>query len=486
MKRIVTIMSVVAVGLAVGQSASAQQAPIPPWGPGPTWPSQSSWPTQMDDEDEMAPAPKKSDAPKAPAPKVKSKAKKREALPGIGKEKGKDRDWASKSDKENGNGDGNGDEDENGGCDDGCDDCGEDGCEEEEEEEKCPCYLFGPGEAMSLWDEMFACGDKKPAVHIGGWLQGGYHTDPTPLSQQRGDGLAFNDVPNDFNLHQGWLYAEKALDTKKCGWDWGFRADLVYGTDAQKTQSFGGLGWDNDWDHGVYGWALPQAYVELGTGDFSVKAGHFFTPAGYEVVAAPGNFFYSHALTHFNSEPFTHTGVLATYKLCEDIEVYSGWALGWDTGFDAFGDSNILLGGFKLTLTDDITFTYISTSGDFGLRGEDAQSHHFVMDVTLTDKLNWVIQSDILRIENAPGGAFLGDDDVGLTNYLYYAYNDCIKFGARAEWWKNDGVDNYAVTYGVNIRPHANLVIRPEVRHAWVPTTDFHEDIFGIDAIFTF
>ena len=120
-------------------------------------------------------------------------------------------------------------------------------------------------------------------------MQGGLHDGQTPLSTQHGDGLAFNDVPDRFNMHQMWMYAAKEADGSR-GLDWGFRADMMYGTDAQKTQAFGqNRGWDTDWDHGVYGWALPQAYVELASGDFSVIAGHFYTIVGYEVVPAPDN-----------------------------------------------------------------------------------------------------------------------------------------------------------------------------------------------------
>ena len=64
----------------------------------------------------------------------------------------------------------------------------------------------------------------------------------------------------------------------------------------------------NGFDHGIYAWALPQAYAELADCDVSVKLGHFYTPVGYEVVTSPDNFFYSHAFTMYNSEPFTHTG----------------------------------------------------------------------------------------------------------------------------------------------------------------------------------
>ena len=86
----------------------------------------------------------------------------------------------------------------------------------------------------------------------------------------------------------------------------------MYGVDGYDTQSFGNNPgrWDflNDFDHGIYAFAIPQAYAELANGDFSVKLGHFFTIVGYEVVPAPGNFFFSHSFTMYNSEPFMHTG----------------------------------------------------------------------------------------------------------------------------------------------------------------------------------
>ena len=34
----------------------------------------------------------------------------------------------------------------------------------------------------------------------------------------------------------------KETKTDSCSWDWGYRADLVYGVDAQKTQAFGNSG----------------------------------------------------------------------------------------------------------------------------------------------------------------------------------------------------------------------------------------------------
>jgi hypothetical protein len=269
----------------------------------------------------------------------------------------------------------------------------------------------------------------------------------------------------------------------------------MYGTDAQKTQAFGQpTGWDTSWDNGAYGWALPQAYLTLDKDDLTIQVGHFYTLIGYEVVPAPDNFFYSHSLTMFNSEPFTHTGVLASYDYDEDVTFYAGWTLGWDTAFDSSNGGSNFLGGVTVPLLEDLSMTYILTAGNMGLRGE-GYSHSLVFDWVIDDKWEYVLQSDLVALEaNAiNGGAF--NDQFGINNYLFYTINDCVKAGVRAEWWQTDNLDRYEVTLGVNIRPHANLVFRPEFRYDWgsgasnvlLPNTANGEaSIFGIDAVLTF
>jgi len=249
---------------------------------------------------------------------------------------------------------------------------------------------------------------------------------------------------------------------------------------------------------------MPQLYGEVAYGDWSVKVGHFYTLVGYEVVTAPDNFFYSHSYTMFNSEPFTHTGVLASYAASDNLELYGGWTLGWDTGFDQFGDGSNFLGGFSVTMHDDVTATYILTAGDFGWRGE-GYTHSVVIDATVSDNLEYVLQSDFVDASNVPnsaGGVF-DNDDIGINQYLFYALNDCWALGTRMEWWKSDfnSVSDadmrsyYELTGGINYKPHANVIVRPEVRYNWTPSedayfadwgVDFNQTVFGIDAIFTY
>ncbi|MCA9109965.1 MAG: porin [Planctomycetaceae bacterium] len=326
-------------------------------------------------------------------------------------------------------------------------------------------------------------------IDIGGWTQWGYTSKSTGL---------FNTNPDRFNNHQTWIYLEKAVDGSE-GIDFGGRVDVMYGTDSEDTQAFGNNpgNWDfmNGFDYGAgYGWAFPQAYLEAAYGDFSVKVGHFYTLLGYEVVTAPDNFFFSHAFTMYNSEAFTHTGVLGTYSASDNVTVYGGWTAGWDTGFDQFQDGSSFLGGFSVGLGEDVTFTYITTAGDFGAIGT-GYSHSIVVDVALTDNLNYVFQSDLLHNEDIPDPTLpVGtvNETIGVNQYLFYTITDRVAIGGRAEWWKNDGNSVGALTAGVNIRPHANLVIRPELRYQWDPGQqnagiDSNEDaIFGIDAILTY
>ena len=348
----------------------------------------------------------------------------------------------------------------------------------------CDCNI---GDAWTLSGAIH--GDCPPCINVGGWFQAGYHTQGNDL---------FNSRPDQLALHQGWLFAEKAASSDS---PFGFRADVMYGIDADDTQAFGNpLGswdFDNGFDYGSYGWAFPQLYAEVMLTDtWSVKAGHFYTLVGYEVVTAPDNFFYSHAITMYNSEPFTHTGVLATGSISDSLTVYAGWTLGWDTGFDQLNDGSSWLGGFSISASDNLSFTYISTAGNFGARGDDAYSHSLVFDMTLTDNLNYVVQSDLVRVDST------GEDNVGLNQYMLYTVSDCLGLGARMEWWKADNITGYAphgavlpadgsfsyyaATFGANVRPHANVIIRPEVRFDWSPAANYDESYFGVDAIFTF
>ena len=152
--------------------------------------------------------------------------------------------------------------------------------------------------------------------------------------------ITFVDRSWQFQMNQLNLVNERTLDTEDGGWDWGGRVDLMYGTDTTFTTAAGLDAYNYNvynsyfvpkWASSkYYGLALPQLYVELGRGDVSAKFGHFYTPIGYEVVPAVGNFFYTINDTFQYGEPFTHTGFLAQWKANDQLTWFGGLVNGWD------------------------------------------------------------------------------------------------------------------------------------------------------------
>ncbi len=376
-------------------------------------------------------------------------------------------------------------------CDSACGDpCGDllgDACGE-----GCDGGLFGES----------GCG-----IQLGGWTQFGYQNNPDGAFTGNG---AFNNVNfgsgynnakewGVFGLNQQGLYLNKTADGSN-GLGLGFRVEAMYGIDGGEAQSFGNnpgrFDYNESWNHGIYEWALPQLYAEAAVEDLSVKVGHFYTPIGYEVIPSGGNFFLSRQVTFYNSEPFTHTGVLGSYAAGDNLTILSGWTLGMDTGFDQFNSGNSFLGGFIYNISDATSLTYMMTAGNLGWRG-DGSINSVILSHNWTDVIQSVHQFDVLG--SNLGGSFaqtgIADNSTGQINYLFYTINEQLKAGVRQEWFKADSVSYNTLTYGVNIKPADMLVIRPEVRHMWSPGASvggqghddlFNQTVFGIDAILTY
>jgi hypothetical protein len=193
------------------------------------------------------------------------------------------------------------------------------------------------------------------------------------------------------------------------------------------------------------------------------------------------------------SEPFTHTGALASWTPSEFLTWYSGWTLGWDTGFDELNGSNSYLGGFRFELLDFLSASYTTSFGDFGRRGS-GYAHSVVLSTQLPNQWAYVLQSDVLRVGD--------EDNVGVNQYLFYDLSPRIGLGARLEWWKGDRVTGYApygstlpgsgsfsyygATFGANFRIGSNLVVRPESRLDWSPGLDYSRGTGAIDMVLSY
>ena len=336
--------------------------------------------------------------------------------------------------------------------------------------------------------------------NVHGWVNGGIMAN-------------FHDPADDFNgpvtfadrdygqFNQGYAVIEKLANNCGCGWDFGGRVDVLFGSDYFFTQATG-LELHDDgtahWNQNAagfgseYGLALPQFYLQAQYNDWDIKLGHFYTPIGYEVVPAPGNFFYTHAYTMQYGEPFTHTGVLGAYKYSDTTTLNLGIVNGWDH-FDREVDTGAAIFGFGwdggegLTVAWNMIVSPNEPNVNGGLSNRDMYS--FVVGKTFgcCDEWQYVFQHDYGWQQDGVRGGGATAEWYGINQYLFYTINDCWKAGMRFEWFRdddgtrvtglrnqnnfifNDGYEGnfFEVSAGLNWTPSANLTVRPELRYDW-------------------
>ncbi|MEQ1531106.1 MAG: porin [Methylococcales bacterium] len=369
-------------------------------------------------------------------------------------------------------------------------------------------------------------------VKIGGWANGGITYNASAPDNNFNGPVTFGDRAEEFQLNQLNLYVQRAVATEGSSWDFGGRFDIMFGTDSIFTQAYGVPAYDintanplrrNHWDLNLlgqndfrfYDLAMPQAYLEtyvpIGNG-LNIKAGHFYTPIGYETVPAPDNFFYTHAYTMQYGEPFTHTGVMGNYAVNGNWSVMGGVTTGsatggWDGGWDKqLGNWNGLMG---TTWTSSDKATSVNISGTAGGTSEHSDNffgmYSIVAKHNITDKMHLMVQHDhgfadgTYDFANSVPNA-IDAEWYGINTHLTYDVSDKIVAGVRGEWFRDqngvrvcspgrvaaatDGNNNsyaaggqftstcsaasyYGVTAGVTWKPLAWLNVRPNVRYDW-------------------
>jgi hypothetical protein len=353
-----------------------------------------------------------------------------------------------------------------------------------------------------------------------GWIEQGLTFNSLSPTNRWNGPVFTNDRSNEYEMNQLWVGWEKAVKTDGCGWDIGGRIDLMYGSDWRYGECFG-LETNIDAPNHLYGFIMPQFYMEVGYNDLTVKLGHYAPSIGYEVVAAPGNFFYSHSYALGYSEPVLVTGVQGDYKLNN----HWNFIAGFHDGFNAFEDPNGMfhfLGGAKWH--NDEHKVSVSWMTDLGPQGP-APNGQYVSVLVFKKQLH---EKWVYAFEQVLGGTENGNPRVpggyakwfGLDQYLIYTINACWSAGARAEWFRDQegsrvaGVGNvnygwpaapgFAGTFteislGLNWQPNPNIRVRPELRwDAYSGSTNLQgqlpfgdgtrssQCLFATDLIFTF
>lgn len=363
-------------------------------------------------------------------------------------------------------------------------------------------------------------GFEESPIKIYGWLQNSY-TGNTNGRGKAGENFGVN--PNhkaDWWMgNQYYIVAEKVVEQNDTI-NFGFRMDNMFGHDWQFNYEQGFLNGSFPLNH--MGYDIPQLYGEvhlpfLTEGGIDVKAGKWYTIAGYEQVPAIARPLLSVPYMFNYGQPFTHVGALTTWHLTDKINLYNGAINGWDRFINeryAWG----YIGGFSWVSQDDKTtlaFTavwgpnqypsflpsnqqiypggYVNIPSLAGLRNPGYWRNDRTLFTTVgthkwSDKLTQVVETDQGWERAIPGlgsgganGAPRSATWFSFGNWFLYEFDPKLTGVWRSEvFWDPQGARTqqvvngqfvgdrfYEMTVGMIYKPIPNLWIRPEARYDW-------------------
>jgi hypothetical protein len=344
-------------------------------------------------------------------------------------------------------------------------------------------------------------------------------------------GQLFTDHANQAQLNQILLTAQRPIDPADPGFQWGFKLQFMYGSDARYTQFLGEL--NRVVPDQRYQFDVVEANVQMRlpvlAGGLDLKAGQYATPIGFETIDPSTNLFYSHSYIFQFGLPFKHTGILSVAHVTEMLDIYAGVDTGTNTTFGPLGDNNGAVGGIagvglnlmggKLTVLALTHFgpeqaTRVLSPIGFNANGQWRYFNDIVVTYKPTDTLTLVTEANWVRDDFGLTGKAV--NGFGLAQYVSYAQTETLSLNARAEVWRDDnnffvasfsgngdfvrfqqGLPTHSsvfaapgtnttygsLTLGVTYRPElpapvSGLMIRPEIRwdHAFTGNKPFNNN----------
>ncbi len=383
-------------------------------------------------------------------------------------------------------------------------------------------------------------------IHLSAQIDAGIMGNPSGPADGLNFGHLFTDRANQVVMNQLLLTANKPLDPKNSDYQWGFKLQFMYGTDARYTQFLGELNRVDPTSR--YQLDVVEANVLahvpwLTEGGIDLKVGQYPTPLGYETIDPSTNPFYSHSYIFNFGLPFKHSGGLSVTHVNSMLDIYAGMDTGSNTTFGPLGENNGAvagLTGFNLTFLDgNLTVLALTHFGPeqatrvlapigVNANGKWRYFNDLVVTWKASDALTLVTEANLVRDGYGTTGKPV--NGFGLAQYASYALSDTLALNGRIEYWRDDNnffVASFptgsgpvkvqqgfaapvhtapgsnttygALTLGVTWKPAlpapvTGLLIRPEVRwdraftnnHPFNAQRDSNAVTLGADAVLTF
>lgn len=301
-------------------------------------------------------------------------------------------------------------------------------------------------------------------------------------------GRLYDSNNNTFTPDKFKLVLEKPVDFNPTNWNAGFRADLIAGKDAEVIHStglFGGQSFD-----------LEQAYVKfnvpVGNG-LTVLFGKHVTMLGVEVIEEVNNPNWSIGNQFMFVENTTQTGLQLAYKWNDKWDTEFCVINGWDQVTDV-NASKSFMGRIGWTIDDKENLGLLGYGGpeQSGDNHDWREGVELVFNRKFNDKLNSWVQLDYghehdAALADGSATATANADWYAGGLWLTYDFTDKVELAFRGDYLRDkDGVrtpntaggpittpvtftvapkELYSATLTLNVKPVANLQIRPELRY---------------------
>src|SRR5438309_3098691 len=203
-----------------------------------------------------------------------------------------------------------------------------------------------------------------PRFTISGWIDGGITFNPDIPRDNQNFGRLFDDRANEPLLNQLVINFERALAPQPGEFDWGFKLQFMYGSDARFIHSLGLF--DHTAATSIVQPDMVEAYLNLhfpiiSEGGLDLRLGKFVTLEGAETIDPRTNFFYSHTYIFNFGIPFNQTGALATLHATKWLDLMAGVTRGVNTSIEDNNDSLAFHGGISLNFNDGKVVVAAST-----------------------------------------------------------------------------------------------------------------------------
>lgn len=301
-----------------------------------------------------------------------------------------------------------------------------------------------------------------PRFKISGWIDSGITFNPASPQDNQNFGRFFDDRANEPLLNQLVVNFERALAPQPGEFDWGFKLQFMYGSDARYIHSLGLF--DDTASTSILQPDLVEAYLNLhfpiiSEGGLDLKLGKFVTLEGVETIDPRANFFYSHTYIFNVGIPINHTGALATFHATKWLDLYSGITRGVNTSIEDNNDSVSFHGGVGLNLLDG-KLTILATTSIGPETPNNNHDQRYFNDIAITakitDKFTSLTDLNYALDEVSDAQAF------GIAQYFTYAINSWLTAGIRGEiFWDDDGF--YVFSFANNHDPVRALEGEPTI-----------------------